>query len=300
MLVHIRELLQDARKNGYALGAFNIENLETTLGVVRAAVKQHSPVILQVSETSIEYAGLKTITGIVQTIASMETGDVPIALHLDHGKSFRSVAECVRAGFSSIMMDASDLPVMENVLLTKQAVDYAHRSSVYVQGELGIVKGLEEVSTEERKKLMTDPDEAHDFIAKTGVDTLAVAVGNVHGIIKMQKGNPGLDLGRLEKIHAAIPETPLVLHGASGLPREQIAKGIALGITIINIDTEIRLAFTKSLKETFVREPDEFDPREVLKPSIDAIQGVVEEKIQVFGSSHRAAAIINYLSKTHL
>lgn len=286
MLVHISTLLKDAREKKYAIGAFNIENLETTLGVVRAAIKKKAPIILQVSETSIQYAGLKAITSIVQTISSVEAENIPIALHLDHGKTFKAVAECIRAGFSSIMMDASDMPYMENIILTKQAVDFAHQKSVFAQGELGIVKGLEEVSVEERKEMMTDPEEAEDFVAKTGVDTLAVAVGNVHGIIKMQKGNPGLDMERLEKINKKIPDTHLVLHGASGLPKEQIYKGINFGITIINIDTEIRMAFTQSLRDTLIRDETIFDPREVLTPSIQAIQKVVEEKIEMFGSAN--------------
>lgn len=287
MLVHLSELLADAHKHHYAIGAFNIENLETTIGVVRAAVRKRSPVILQVSETSIEYAGLKAITSIVQSVASGETGDVPIALHLDHGKSFRSVAECVRAGFSSIMIDASDLPLTENVILTKQTADYAHRKGVLAQGELGVVKGLEEVSQAEREQLMTNPEEAQDFVSKTGVDALAVAVGNVHGIIKMQKGNPGLDLQRLERIHQLIPSVPLVLHGASGLPVSQIREGIKHGIVIINIDTELRLAFTGALRDTVTNNPEYYDPREVLAPSIRAVERVVEEKIEMFGSAHR-------------
>ncbi|MBU0597491.1 ketose-bisphosphate aldolase [Patescibacteria group bacterium] len=285
MLVHLSELIKDAKKKNYALGAFNIENLETTIGVVRAAVKMKSPVILQVSETSIQYAGLKAITSIVQAIAAVEAGDIPVSLHLDHGKSFRSVAECVRAGFSSIMMDASDMPFTENIILTKQAVDFAHRKGVFAQGELGIVKGLEEVSPEERKKMMTNAEEAEEFVSKAGVDTLAVAVGNVHGIIKMQKGNPGLDLKRLESIHKIIPDTPLVLHGASGMSGQQIKDGIKYGITIINTDTELRLAFTQTLRHTLENNPDIYDPREVMTPSIEAIQKVTEEKMEFLGSA---------------
>ncbi len=285
MLVHLSELIKDAKKKKYALGAFNIENLETTLGVVRAAVKLKSPAILQVSETSIQYAGLKAITSIVQAIASVETGKIPVALHLDHGKSFRSVAECIRAGFSSIMMDASDVPFMENVILTRQAVDYAHQKGVLVQGELGVVKGLEEVAPEERKALMTKPEEAEEFVKKTEVDTLAVAVGNVHGIMKMQKGNPGLDLKRLAQIQQLIPDTPLVLHGASGLPDEQIKEGIKRGIAIINIDTELRLAFTDALRKELIGSPEVFDPRLILTPSIRAIEDIVTKKLQIFGSA---------------
>jgi fructose-bisphosphate aldolase class II len=285
MLVHLHELLKDAREKGYALGAFNIENLETTLGVVRAAARQRAPVILQVSETSIEYGGLKAITAIVQNVAAAESGNVPIALHLDHGRSFRSVAECVRAGFSSIMMDASELPLTENIILTKQSVDFAHRRNVLAQGELGVVKGLEEVDPGERMNLMTKPEEALEFVTKTGVDTLAVAVGNVHGIVKMRKGMPGLDLERLQKIHSLIPDISLVLHGASGLAPAQIQQGIQYGITIINIDTEMRIAFTQTLRKTLDEDPTIFDPRELLSPSISAIQAIVEEKVRMFGSA---------------
>lgn len=288
MLVHLSELIKEAKEKKYALGAFNVENLETTLGVVRAAQKVKSPVIIQVSETSIDYAGLKAITSIVETIAREEAGDIPIALHLDHGKSFRSVAECVRVGFSSIMMDASEMPLTENIILTKQAVDFAHRKDVLVQGELGVVKGLEEASSEERDKAMTDPDEAEEFVEKTGVDTLAVAVGNVHGIIKMRKGNPGLDLERLEQIHKKMLRIPLVLHGASGLPKDQIREGMKRGIIIINIDTELRLAFTNTLRLTLTEDPDVYDPREVLKPSIRALQRVIEAKLKIFGSAGAA------------
>jgi len=285
MLVHLSELIKEAKEKKYALGAFNVENLETTLGVVRAAQKVKSPVIIQVSETSIDYAGLKAITSIVETIAREEAGDIPIALHLDHGKSFRSVAECVRVGFSSIMMDASEMPLIENIILTKQAVDFAHKKDVLVQGELGAVKGLEEASPKERDKAMTDPDEAEEFVEKTGVDTLAVAVGNVHGIIKMRKGNPGLNLERLEQIHKKMLHIPLVLHGASGLPKDQIREGMKRGVRIINIDTELRLAFTNTLRLTLTEDPDVYDPREVLKPSIRALQRVIEAKLKIFGSA---------------
>jgi len=287
MLVHLSKLLEDAQTKKYALGAFNVENLETTLGVVRGAMAAKSPVIIQVSETSIRYAGLKAITAIVEVISRDEAGDIPIALHLDHGKSFRSVAECVRQGFSSIMMDASDMPFTENIILTKQAVDYAHKKEVLVQGELGVVKGLEEVTAEERKKLMTDPEDAEEFVDKTSVDTLAVAVGNVHGILKMQKGNPGLDFLRLEMIHKRIPKTPLVLHGASGLPSSEIKEAIKHGIRIINIDTDLRLVFTATLRETLNRDPAVFDPRDVLRPSIKVLQRVVQEKLEIFGSLNK-------------
>lgn len=287
MLVHIKEIVPRARRDGYAIGAFNTVNLEVTLGIIRAAVAKRSPIIVQVSETTIKYAGLKPITHIVETIAKNEAVNVPVALHLDHGKSFHSVAECISSGFSSIMIDASDLPLDENIVLTKQAVDYARKRDVWAQGEIGRVKGIEEaISVSEREASMTTPEEAMTFVQKTGVDTLAVAIGNVHGIWKMRKGVPKLDLKRLKDISREIT-IPLVLHGASGLPQDEIQKAIAAGITIINIDTELRLAFTETLRTTLRENQEMYDPREVLTSSIEAIQRVVEEKIEMFGSKGR-------------
>lgn len=288
MLSHLKELVEDARRRRYALAAFNVENLETTLGVVRAAVLKRSPVILQVSETTIRYGGLRPITAIVETVARDEAGDVPVALHLDHGRSFRTVAECIAAGFSSIMIDNSDVPYQENVILTKQAVDYAHRKSVWVQGELGQVKGLEELSPEQREKFMTSPGEAKQFVEETQVDTLAVAVGNVHGIVKLKQGNPKLDLPRLAAIHAAIPETPLVLHGASGIPTAGLKEARQNGVVIVNMNTELKLAFVDALRAILGKDKELFDPREVFKPGIEAIEQTASEKFDALESSEKA------------
>jgi fructose-bisphosphate aldolase class II len=293
MLVSLKSLLSKSKSKKYGIGAFNTQNLEITLGIIRAAVDQQAPVIIQVSETTIEYAGLKPITHIVETIAKNAAVNVPVALHLDHGKSFRSVAECVNAGFSSIMIDASDLPYDENVVLTKQAVDYAHKHGVLAQGELGRVRGSEDwVMVTDKEASLTNPDEAQDFVKKTGVDVLAVAVGNVHGIYKMQKGVPKLDQKRLKEIHNKVPNVPLVLHGASGLPREEIEQAIESGVMIINIDTELRLAFTDTLRNTLRRNTAMYDPREVLEPSIGAVQDAVAKKIELLGSKDRASDFI--------
>ncbi|RJO59592.1 ketose-bisphosphate aldolase [Candidatus Parcubacteria bacterium] len=290
MLTHIRELINDAIKNNYAIGAFNVENLETTLGVVRAAVKQKSPVILQVSERTIEYAGLKAITTIVECIARDEAGKIPIALHLDHGRSFRSVAECIDAGFSSIMIDASEMPMQENIILTKQAADYAHRKEVWAQGELGAVKALEEAMTmSQRKPFMTRPEEAKEFVEKTGVDTLAVAVGNIHGVIKLRQGaNQELDIDRLSEIHQLIPETPLVLHGASGLGPAQLSAAIKNGIRIVNMNTELKLEFIGALRKNLHQDPDAYDPRQVFSPAIEALAELVGKKLRALGSNQKA------------
>ncbi|MEK7569957.1 MAG: class II fructose-bisphosphate aldolase [Patescibacteria group bacterium] len=290
MLTHIKELIHDAIARDYAVGAFNVENVETTLAVVRAAVQEKSPVILQVSENTIAYAGLKVITSIVEHVARDEAGAIPVALHLDHGKSFRSVAACVQAGFSSIMIDASDMPMQENVILTKQAVDYAHRKEVWVQGELGVVKGLEEAMTlVEREPFMTKPEEAKKFVADTGVDTLAVAVGNVHGVVKMRKGaTHSLDLDRLDEIGQAIPHTPLVLHGASGVSAASLKEAIQHGIRVVNMNTELKLAFVDALRNTLKSDPDAYDPRIIFKPGMVAIQELVASKLRALGSTGKA------------
>lgn len=290
MLTHLKSMLEKARKENYALGAFNIVNLETALAVVRAAQTLQAPVIIQVSETTIEYAGLNTIVAIVKTLAEDEKNNIPVALHLDHGKSFESVKKCVDAGFSSIHIDASLLPFADNVELTKQAVAYAHEHNVLAQGELGILKGVEDkVQTPaEMAPFLTDPDEAKEFVKATGVDTLAVSIGNMHGIEKIRQNNvPDLDLARLEKINERIPETPIVLHGASGVKQEQISAAIKKGVRIINIDTELRLAFTESIKNILNQDPLIYDPRKILWPAIAVVQNIVMEKIKMFGSENK-------------
>ncbi len=280
MLIHLREILKEAQNEGYALGAFNTSNLEITLGIINGATAKKSPVIVQVSEATIDYAGLKPITHIVQTIAKSRAINIPVALHLDHGKNFRSIAECIKAGFSSIMIDASDLPFDENVALTKQAVDYAHKHGVLAQGELGaVVRDISQI----REAFLTDPDQAAEFVKATGVDTLAVSIGNVHGIIKMRQGVPKLDFERLKAIYEKV-EIPLVLHGASGLVKEEIRKAIELGIRIINIHTEVDLTFTQALRWTLIKSPEEVDPRKIFSQAIKAVQKIVEEKLEMFGS----------------
>ena len=290
MLVKLKELLEHSEKHKYGIGAFNTTNLEITLGIVRAAVEKQAPVIIQVSETTIKYAGLKPITHIVQTIAKNEAVNVPVALHLDHGKTFRSVAECINAGFSSIMIDASDLPYDENVILTRTSVQYAHKRGVLAQGELGRISGSEDtVKVSAKKASMTSPSQAHDFVNETKVDVLAVSVGNVHGITKMKTEVPKLDLKRLQDIDYKV-KVPLVLHGASGIPEKQIREAIKHSVRIINIDTEIRMAFTDSLKKTLKDKPKSYDPRKVLSPSMDAVQRVAAQKVEMFGSAGMAKA----------
>jgi len=286
MLVHLKKLVQKAEKGNYAIGAFNSFNLETTLGIARAAVKLKAPVIIQVSETTIVYAGLKPITHIVETIAKNEAVHVPVVLHLDHGKKFSSVAECIEAGFTSIMIDVSDLAFDENVKITKMAVDYAHKRDIWAQGELGkVIRDAKDIKKGEvREETMTNPKEAGKFVKGTGVDTLAVAIGNVHGIEKMINGVPQLDYKRLEEIKLQVGKIRLVLHGASGIGEKEIKKAIDLGVRIINIDTEIRLAFTDALRQSLIKYKSEIDPREIMEEPIQAVEALIEKKIKMFGS----------------
>ncbi|MFH1456552.1 MAG: class II fructose-bisphosphate aldolase [Patescibacteria group bacterium] len=288
MLVHIKEIIPKAEKGGYAIPAFNTFNLEVTLAIVRGAVAQNSPVIIQVSEKTIEYAGLKPITHIVETIAKNEAVNVPVALHLDHGKSFRSVAECIHAGFSSIHIDASELPLDENTILTKQVVDYAHKNSVWAQGELGTILGkkeiLDEKISENLEKFMTNPDQAQEYVKKTKVDTFAPSVGAMHGLFV---GKEKINQEILKQIKHQI-NIPIVLHGASGVSDEDIRQAISNGVVIINIDTRIRETFSNTLRETLMTHQQEMDPRKILTPTIDAIQKVIEEKIILFGSKGTA------------
>ena len=288
MLVHIKKIIPKAEKSDYAVPAFNTFNLESTLAIARGAVAQNSPVIIQVSEKTIEYAGLKPITHIVETIAKNEAVNVPVALHLDHGKSFRSVAECIHAGFSSIHIDASELPFDENVILTKQATDYAHKYGVWVQGELGTILGqkqmIDKKTSQELEKFMTKPDEAEEYVRKTKIDTFAPSVGAIHGIfVGKEKINQELVKEIKEKTNL-----PLVLHGASGVSNQDIRQAIKNGLTVINIDSSLRETFSNTLREILMTHRLEIDPRKTLALVTDAIQEIIEEKIILFGSKGMA------------
>ncbi len=282
MLVSSKEILQKALKEKYAVGAFDVYNMEVGLAVGRAAVDMKSPVIMLVSETTIKYAGVRTITQIVTTIAKNEAAAVPVALHLDHGKSFKAIVEVIEAGFTSIHIDASDLPLEENIAITKQAVDYAHKNGVWAQGELGPLKGMHIAGKKFEGEIpKTDPSQVKEFIAKTGVDMLAIAVGPTHGIYT----NERVDFPLLKKVKAESGNTPLVLHGSSGVPEDEIKESIDYGIAKINVGTIIRKTFTDSLIKTVSnKEEDMIDARKILQPSIDAIKEVVKHKMKVFGS----------------
>ena len=283
MLVHIKKIITDAEKGQYAVGAFNVNNLEIVQAVINAAEKMKSPVIIQVTEGAIKYAGLKEITAIVKS--SAQESSVPIALHLDHGHDFKFIT----AGFSSVMIDASALPYKKNVALTKKVVAYAHARKVWVQAELGTLEGAEDwVKVGKGEGYFTDPEEALGFVKETKINVFAPSVGNYHGVAKIvDKKILKLDLKRLAKIGKIVP-VPLALHGASGFPAGQIKSAIKAGVRVINIDSELRLSFAQAERTFFEMNINEYDPRKILQPAILAMQKVVEKKIIVFGSLNKA------------
>lgn len=282
MLIAADYIVKKAQKEKYAIGAFNVYNLETALGVARGAVEASSPVIIQVSESTIEYAGLKPITHVVSTIAKNEAVSVPVALHLDHGKSFKSVAECIAAGFSSVHIDASDLAFDENIRLTRDVVDYAHNKGIWVQAELGRILGGKGKALDQEISLV-DPRQVEEFIKRTNVDCLAAAVGTAHGIC--EKEHIHFDL--LEQVRQKT-DIPLVLHGASGIPPDEIKKAIEIGVTIINVGTAVKESFCRGVKSKLEEDPRVMDVRELLTPGIEAVKDAVKEWLATFGSTGKA------------
>jgi fructose-bisphosphate aldolase class II len=305
VLLTNRDLLVPARKKGYAVGAFNINNLEGLLAVTEAATEEKSPSIIAVTPSAIKYGGLPHLSNMVKTAA--EICPMPLSLHLDHGEEFETVSECIKAGFTSVMIDGSRLKFEENIALTKRVVDIAHPKGITVEAELGRLAGVEEKTVDEKEAVLTDPDSAKEFVNRTGVDALAVAVGTSHGAYKF-KAEPKLDFERLRKISTKV-DLPLVLHGASsvpswiiekaskygaelkgakGIPEQHIKKAISLGIAKINIDTDLRLAFTATIREVLANSPREYDPRKILGPAKDAMKEVVRSKMRLFGSSEKS------------
>ncbi len=285
MLVRTTLLSKKAQKQDYAIGAFNTSNLEITQGIVRGAINARAPVIIMVTETSIRYAGLKTITSIIKGVVEEEAKDIPFALHLDHGRSYQIIERAIEAGFNSVMIDASNLPFRENLTLTKKVVNYAHRHKVDVQAELGIVPHLgEEPLSVDWEEIMTDPGEAEEFVKKTKIDTLAVAIGNAHGFFRER---PRLDWQRLEDIQRRV-KIPLILHGASDFSSKNIKKAIRGGVACFNIDTDLRVAFSSALRTKLLENHSIYDPRSILKPAIEAVEKVVEKKIKILGSNDKA------------
>lgn len=282
-LVPVIDLLQRADREGYAVGAFNANNMEIIQAIIAAAEKEHAPVIMQASQGAIKYAGLEFITGMVKIAA--EASKVPVALHLDHGTDFDQVIKCIRSGFSSVMYDGSKLPLEENIAITKKVLEITRAIGVSVEAELGKIGGTEdEVYVSEREAMYTDPEQARYFVEQTGIQSLAIAIGTAHG---QYKGDPKLDFARLQKIKSLI-KIPIVLHGSSGVSDESVRKAISLGVCKVNIDTNIREAFVWEMRRRMEADPDEIDPRNILGPARDAAIAIIREKIRVFGSSGKA------------
>lgn len=304
-LVSTTDMFKKAYEGGYAIGAFNVNNMEIVQGIVDAAKEEQSPLILQVSAGARKYAKHIYLVKLVE--AALEDTGLPIALHLDHGDDFEICKSCIDGGFTSVMIDGSKHDFETNVALTKKVVEYAHAHGVVVEGELGRLAGVEDdVNVSEKDALFTDHDQAAEFVERTGVDSLAIAIGTSHGAYKF-KGEPYLDFERLEKVGKLLPGFPIVLHGAStvlpefvekcnkyggnipgaqGVPEEMLRKAASMSVCKINIDTDLRLAMTASIREFFVENPSEFDPRKYLGPARDAIKGMVQHKIKdVLGSS---------------
>lgn len=285
MLVHIKDIVKDAKKNGYAIGAFNVHNLESILGVAQAAVRAKSPAIIQVSEGAIEYMGLKPVTHIVSTVAKNVAAKVPIALHLDHGKSFDTVFECINAGFTSVHIDASDLPLDENIALTKRVVEIGRAKNVWVQGEVGVIVGGHGQKGKDLNIPLAKLEDVIKFARATKVDTIAAGIGTAHGVYAEED----IKFPLLKSIKKKI-KAPFVLHGGSGVSDAKIKKAIREGVNIINIGTDIKVAFSETLIKNCLKNKKETDPRNLLRPTIKAVEDVVFNKMKLFGSAGRIDA----------
>ncbi len=306
-LVTSTEMFKKAYEGKYAVGAFNVNNMEIIQGIVEAAKVEQAPLILQVSAGARKYASHIYLMKLVE--AAVEDSGLPICLHLDHGEDFEICKACVDGGFTSVMIDGSKHSFEDNIELTKRVVDYAHNKGVVVEAELGKLAGVEDaVKVDAKDATYTDPDQAVEFVERTGVDSLAIAIGTSHGAYKF-KGKPELDFARLEKISNMLPNFPLVLHGAStvipsfveecnkfggkidgaqGVPEDMLLKAGTFGVCKINIDTDLRLAMTASVRKYLMEHPGDFDPRQYLKPARQAIQDMVAHKIRnVLNCSNR-------------
>lgn len=309
-LVTTKEMFQKAYEGGYAVGAFNVNNMEIVQGITRAAKKLDAPVILQCSAGARKYASHGYLVAMVKAAAD-ETG-LPIALHLDHGPNFETCKDCIDGGFTSVMIDGSSLPFEENIAVTKKVVEYAHAHGVVVEGELGTLAGVEDdVQVSAEDAFYTSPDEACEFVEKTGVDSLAIAIGTSHGAYKFKPGQkPELKFDILKEIGERMPGFPIVLHGASsvnqdhikminqyggempdaiGIPEDMLRKAASMAVCKINVDSDIRIAMTAALRKHLTENPTQFDPRQYLTPARELIEEVVAHKIEVvFGSNGKA------------
>jgi len=305
-LMTTKDMFARAYAEGYAVGAFNVNNMEIIQGIMQAATEENAPVILQVSAGARKYAGTNYVTKLIE--AALMDSDLPVALHLDHGTDFEICKDCVDSGFTSVMVDGSHLSFEENIALTKRVVEYGHSKGVTVEAELGRLAGVEDEIVSEFS-VYTDPDQAVEFVQRTGCDSLAIAIGTSHGAYKFQ-GEAKLDFDRLETIGKLLPNYPLVLHGASsvpknfvdmankfggkisnakGVPEDLLRKAAKMAVCKINIDTDIRLAMTATIRQCFMESPEEFDPRFYLKPAREAVKKMVQHKIRtVLGCSNKA------------
>lgn len=279
--VGTKEMLLTADKEGYAIGAFNIENMEMVMAVIRAAEEMRAPVILQTTPSTVKYAGLSLYYANVKTAA--QNASIPVALHLDHGSSFELAMQALRCGYTSIMIDGSQQSFEDNILLSRRVVDACAPSGVTVEAELGKVGGKED-ELECNGPGYTDPKEAAIFVEKTGISSLAVAIGTAHGIYK---GEPKLDFERLSEIRKQV-SVPLVLHGASGIPDETVMESIRLGISKVNFATELRIAYSNGIKYYMENNPNVFDPKKYCTVGMEYVTNVVKEKIKVCGSANKA------------
>ena len=308
MLVTTKEMFEKAMQEHFAIGAFNVNNMEIIQGIMDGAAENKSPVILQASSSAIKYARIGYLKKMVEA-AVEEHPEVPVALHLDHGPDFETCKMCVDAGFTSVMFDGSKYDFEENVRLTKEVVDYAHAHGVVVEAELGKLAGIEDdVNVAASDAMYTDPMQAKEFVERTGCDSLAIAIGTSHGAYKF-KGEAKLRFDILAKVKELIPYTPIVLHGAStvipelvemcnkygadipgakGVPDEILHEASISGVSKINVDTDLRLAMTAQIRKVFKEEPSAFDPRKYLTPARDEVRNTVSHKMKdVFGSANR-------------
>ncbi|ADU32331.1 class II fructose-bisphosphate aldolase [Evansella cellulosilytica] len=285
-LVSMKEMLEDAKAGGYAVGQFNLNNLEFTQAILLAAEEEQSPVILGVSEGAARYmGGFLTVVSIVEALMADYEITVPVAIHLDHGSSFEKCVEAIHAGFTSVMIDGSHHPLEENIALTKQVVAVAHTLGVSVEAELGRIGGQEDdLVVDDADAAYAIPSECDQLVRETGVDCFAPALGSVHG---PYKGEPNLGFDRMEEV-ANLTGVPLVLHGGTGIPTHDIQKAISLGTAKINVNTENQISSAKRVREVLAEKPNEYDPRKYLGPARDAIKETVIGKMREFGSSNKA------------
>ena len=281
-LVTSKQLLLDAQKNGYAVGAFNVENMEMVMAVLAAAEESRSPVIMQTTPGTLKYAGLDYYLANVR--AAAERATVPVVMHLDHGNSFPLAMEAYRTGYTSIMIDGSKLSFEENIALTKSVTDACHPGCVPVEGELGKVGGKEDDLVNADENPYTDPAEAKEFVERTQVDSLAVGIGTSHGIYK---GTPKVNVERLSEIREVV-DVPLVLHGTSGVPDEQVTDCVSRGICKVNYATDLRIAYTRGVRAYLAENPDAYDPKKYGAAGIEEVKKYVMQKMQVVRSVGRA------------